>query len=74
LTCLRRGAPGSVDITAIHLLQRLFLDGELMHRSPVLTDSHGGLLAFVRGNWYLIVCDPCGPGSTGNYVSHGDNL
>jgi len=58
LTCLRRGALGSVDITAIHIRQRLFLNGELMHRSPVLTDSRGSLLAFVRGNWYLIVCDP----------------
>ena len=46
----------------VHLCQRLSLDflidGEHMHRSPVLTDSRGGLLAFVRGNWYLIVCDP----------------
>ena len=29
-----------------------------MHRSPVLTDSRGGLLAFVRDDWHAVVCDP----------------
>ncbi|CAN6361525.1 unnamed protein product [Urochloa humidicola] len=47
-----------------HLRQRLSLDFLLRpppckdrHRR-VLTDSHGGLLGFVRDNWYAVVCDP----------------
>ncbi|KAF8692311.1 hypothetical protein HU200_039921 [Digitaria exilis] len=42
--------------------RRLSLD--FLHRRPdpfsehVLTDSHGGLLAFVRENWYAVVCYP----------------
>jgi hypothetical protein len=60
-----------------HFRQRLSLDflidGEHMHRSPVLTDSRGGLLAFVRDNWYAIVCDPW-TRQYRSYISHGDDL
>ncbi|CAN6352141.1 unnamed protein product [Urochloa humidicola] len=47
-----------------HLRRRLALD--FLSRPPpysyahqrVLTDSHGGLLAFIQDNWYAVVCDP----------------
>ncbi|CAN6334632.1 unnamed protein product [Urochloa humidicola] len=47
-----------------HLRQRLSLDFLPQPRpyshshQRVLTDSRGGLLAFVQDNWYTIICDP----------------
>ncbi|KAJ1266028.1 hypothetical protein BS78_08G119600 [Paspalum vaginatum] len=43
---------------AIHLRRRVSLDFLTRHGRHELSDSRGGLLAFVRDNRYAVVCDP----------------